>query len=259
MNPQLTDGQNKTVLALVEASKRVKNVPIRNAFVQAGDRQNPTPGLLGKLINTSNGRALDLYLLHRLAATADPWDTKRAAAVWARALGLGDQAYGKDAVSRGWTKLESLNLVLRERESKQAKITSLHEDGSSKPYASPKGRYFTLPLEYWTEGWYRKLSYPGKAALLIASSLSPGFYLPGRLAKKWYGISSDTLYVGFEDLISHKILTCEEKIREDYTKAEVAFIQRHYTLIDPFGKDAKGTNDLFADFAKLKFSGSGRG
>jgi hypothetical protein len=257
MKPQLTDAQDKTIQALVAASKRVKSVPIRNDFVQTGDGKHTSPGLLGKLIKTSNGRSLDLYLLHRLAASSDPWDTKRAAAVWARALGLGDEAYGKDAVSRCWTKLESIGLILRERESKQAKITSLQEDGSLKPYTAPKGRYFTLPLEYWTEGWYRTLSYPGKAALLISSSLSPGFYLPGRLANKWYGISADTLHAGFDDLSRHEILTYDEKVREDYTKAEVAFTQRHYTLVEPFGKDAKGLNDRFTEFAKL-FSGKER-
>lgn len=243
MNKQLTDAQAKTVDALVVASKRKKNVPIRNSFVQISRGKKPVPGPLSTLVTSTNWRSLDLYLLHRLAASAAPWDTKRDSAVWARALGLGDEKYGKDAVSKCWRKLSDLKLVLRERESKQAKITTLLEDGSDTEYTAPAGNYFTLPLGYWTDGWYHRLSDSGKAALLIASSLQPGFYLPGRLVKRWVGISDDTFFEGATDLHNHGLLTYDDVMKEDYNRGEIAYKQRHYYLQKPFGQEAKGQID----------------
>ncbi|MFK0042378.1 hypothetical protein ACIQTW_21290 [Paenarthrobacter sp. NPDC090517] len=242
MEKHLTELQDKSIQALLDDSKRKKNVPIRTDFVQI--QKDNTPGPLGELINSSNGRSLDLYLLHRLAASAPPWDTKRDAAVWSRAMGLGDGAYGKDAVSRCWAKLADRRLILRERESKQAKITTLHENGEGDPYTAPSGKYFTLPLEYWSENWYRELTVQGKAVLLIARSLRPGFYLPGRLVKKWYGFSPDVLTTGLKDLRKHELITSKNRTWEDYGTAQITFTEPHYTLRAPFDKPSKGQIDL---------------
>ncbi|MCD5342781.1 hypothetical protein LR392_11175 [Arthrobacter sp. AK04] len=244
MEKHFTELQDKSMQALLADSKRKKNVPIRTDFVQLQEGGLKKPGPLGALINSSNGRSLDLYLLHRLAASAEPWDTKRDAAVWSRALGLGDDSYGKDAVSRCWAKLAERKLILRERESKQAKITTLHESGTGEAYTAPTGKYFTLPLEYWSDNWYRDLTVPGKATLLVARSLRPGFYLPGRLVKKWYGFSADVLTAGLKDLKKHDLIASEDRIREDYGTAQITFTERHYSLKAPFNKPSKGQMDL---------------
>ena len=244
MKHQWKELQDKSVQALMTDSKRKKNVPIRTDFVQRQDGKGKIPGALGALINSSNGRSLDLYLLHRLAASAEPWDTKRDAAVWSRAMGLGDEAYGKDAVSRCWAKLASRKLILRERESKQAKITTLHENGSGDPYTAPSGNYFTLPLEYWSDDWYRKLTVQGKAVLLVARSLRPGFYLPGTQVKKWYGFSGDVLTDGLKNLRDHNLISSEDRTREDYSTAQITFTERHYSLQAPFNLPSKGIVDL---------------
>jgi hypothetical protein len=249
MAKQLTELQDKSMRSLLDDSKRKKNVPIRTDFVQL--QEEKIPGPLGALINSSNGRSLDLYLLHRLAASAAPWDTKRDAAVWSRAMGLGDDSYGKDAVSRCWAKLAERKLILRERESKQAKITTLHENGKGDPYTAPSGKYFTVPLEYWSENWYRELTVQGKAVLLVARSLRPGFYLPGRLVKKWYGFSPDVLTAGIKDLRKHGLITFEDRIREDYGTEQITFTERHYSLQAPFDKPSKGQIDLSQLFTKL--------
>jgi hypothetical protein len=245
MDQQLKEAQEKTIDALLKQSKRKSNVPIRNDFVQYGDQKSQIPGRLGELVKSGNGRSLDLYLLHRLAASAEPWDTSRPAAVWARALGLGDEKYGKDAVSKCWAKLEDYGLIRRERESRQAKITTLHENGLRDPYTAPEGRYFTLPLAYWTDRWYSRLSVAGKATLLIASSLKPGFYLPESQVNRWYGISADTLGAGFKELRREDVLSFTMKVREDWTKAEVVSKERRYTLKAPFGKGAKNPISLW--------------
>lgn len=263
MNTQLTAAQqrtheqDKTVEFLIKDSQRKKNVSIRNDFVQTGGMKKRTPGKLGALIKSSNGRSLDLYLLHRLLASADPWDTKRESAVWARALGLGDEEYGRTAVSRCWAKLVEYKLVSRERESKQAKIISLQEDGSLRAYTRPKADFYTLPLAYWTENWYRTLSYPAKAVLLISSSLQPGFYLPGRQVSKWYGISADTLYAGFDELIRKGLITYEDKAMKDYSKATVDYNQRHYTLAGPFAKKVAAVAAPEINIADLITEGDG--
>jgi hypothetical protein len=257
MEKHLTELQDKSIQALLLDSKRKKNVPIRTDFVQI--QEGKTPGALGALINSSNGRALDLYLLHRLAASASPWDTKRDAAVWSRALGLGDESWGKDAVSRGWAKLAARKLILRERESKQAKITTLHENATGAPYTAPSGKYFTLPLEYWSDDWYRKLTVQGKAVLLVARSLRPGFYLPGRFVKKWYGFSPDVLTVGINDLRKHELITFENRTREDYGTAQITFTERHYSLKEPFNEPSKGQLDLSGLSKTLGTYTSGRG
>jgi hypothetical protein len=234
----INDKQHKTVMAILEASQRKKNVPLRNSFLQTGGHRNPRPGLLGYLINSSNGRSLDLYLLHRLAASAGPdWSTTKSAAVWARALGLDDGDYGKSGVSRCWKKLEDLKLISRKRGKKRAtEVTTLCEDGSGDPYVSPQKGYFTLPLEYWTEEWYQKLGYPAKAVLLIAHSLEPGFYLPGPKIKQWYGFSADTLHKGVGQLQKAGLLDVERRRSEDWNTAEIYVYQNHYTLLGSFTK-----------------------
>ncbi|MCC3302776.1 hypothetical protein [Arthrobacter sp. zg-Y895] len=245
MDKQLKEAQEKTIAALVKQSKRKSGVPIRNDFTQYSKENSPVPGRLGDMVKSGNGRSLDLYLLHRLIASAAPWDTSRPATVWARALGLGGEKYGKDAVSKCWTKLEGYGLIKRERVSRQAKITTLHENGQGDPYTSPEGKYFKLPLEYWTSGWSSSLSVAGKAALLIASSLRPGFYLPESQANRWYGISADSLGDGLRELQGHGLLSFETETVEDWGTSDVVFQRRHYTLHAPFGKGSKDPISLF--------------
>lgn len=248
METQVRDAQDNTIKALIDRSKRKKNISIRNDFVQTGNGKTARPGVLGELISSKNGRSLDLYLLHRLVAAAEPWDTTLGAAVWARALGLPDDDYGKSAVSRCWATLEKHGLITKTRAGRKAKITTLregsklHEGEEPEPYTRPTARFFTLPLEYWTEGWHRTLKDAGKAVLLISSSLSPGFYLPGPQASSWYGISADTLHKGFADLKTHGLISYEDRVRTDWIADEVNSVQRHYTLKAPFGKEPKGAD-----------------
>lgn len=248
METQVREAQDNTIEALIDRSKRKKNLSIRNDFVQTGNGKSARPGVLGELIGSKNGRSLDLYLLHRLVAAAEPWDTTLGASVWARALGLPDTDYGKSAVSRCWVTLEKHGLIAKTRVGRKARITTLregirpHEGEGAMPYTRPTARFFTLPLEYWTGGWHRELKDAGKAALLISSSLSPGFYLPGRQAPSWYGISADTLHKGLADLETHGLITYENRSRTDWTADEVTSVQRHYTLLPPFGKETKGAD-----------------
>ncbi|WP_337446784.1 hypothetical protein [Glutamicibacter nicotianae] len=232
--------QHNTVTDIIRASKRTKNVPIRDSFLQTGGPTNPKPGILGELINSSNGRSLDLYLLHRLASSAEPWATTKPADVWARALGLNDEEYGKASVSRCWKKLTELQLISKTRGTgRHTKVTTLREDGSGHAFENPTRNYFTLPLAYWEDKWYQKLKYPAKAILLIGRSLQPGFYLPDSQVQKWYGFSSDTLYRGVNQLQDEGLLDVKTRMTEDWNTTEIAKSQNHYTLLGPFAKPSK--------------------
>lgn len=247
--------QTKTVQNMLEQSRRTVGVQIRRDFVQTGPQKKPIPGVLGTLVKSHNERALDLYLLHRLCAVSDPWDVKKPSILWARALGLSMEGsnpnYASDTVSKLWGKLVDVKLVERTRESRMAKITTLHENGQGVPYTQlrpHKDAYFNLPLEYWSEDWYRTLSFAAKATLLITSSLQPGFYLPQEFAPKWYGVSADTLNTGLGELKGFDLLDYGSFAREDWGTVEVTVMERRYTLQPPFDRK------LSAETAKARFS-----
>ncbi|MCD4850631.1 hypothetical protein LN996_07395 [Arthrobacter sp. AK01] len=243
--------QTKTIEHMLEQSRRTVGVQIRRDFVQTGPQNQPVPGLLSTLVRTHNERALDLYLLHRLCAVSDPWDVKKPSTLWGRALGLSSEGnntnYASDTVSKLWGKLVDLKLVERTRESRMAKITTLHEKGTGDPYTQPlprKESYFNLPLEYWSEGWYRELSFAAKATLLITSSLQPGFYLPQEFGPKWYGISADTLNTGLGELQEKNLLDHAYFPREDWGTVSVTVRERRYSLQPPFKRKlSKKTSD----------------
>ncbi|UOD83342.1 hypothetical protein [Paenarthrobacter ureafaciens] len=233
--------QTKTIEHMLAQSRRTVGVQIRRDFVQTGTQSKPVPGALGKLVNTHNERALDLYLLQRLCAVTDPWDVKKPSKIWARALGLSTAGsnpnYASDTVSKLWGKLVDLDLIERTRESRMAKITTLHENAKGGPYTKPrpgKDSYFNLPLEYWSEDWYRKLSFAAKATLLITSSLQPQFYLPQEFGPKWYGVSADTLNKGLGELQAADLLDYGHFPREDWGTVSVTVMERRYTLQPPF-------------------------
>ncbi len=103
--------------ALLDASKRRgAGVPIRRTFVQQGPQREPVPGPLHPLLRGHDERALDLFLLHRAAASSEPWDVVRDARMWARALGLPTpKDNGASAVSKAWARLEKHRLIQRAR------------------------------------------------------------------------------------------------------------------------------------------------
>lgn len=195
------------------------------------------------MLRAHDERALDLFLIHRAVASADPWDITRDARVWGRVLGLSrDSDDGAAAVSKTWRRLDEQHaLVLRERRGRLAKITALREDGHGLAYTYPNGgkrdeRYFKLPFDYWTSDhrWYRTLSFRAKAMLLVSLSLPAGFVLPTQRAPGWYGISSDTADRGLRELDRAGLLRREIKVKKA-PQAPLGIAQEyHHTLLPPF-------------------------
>jgi len=238
MKRKLGYGEMETIGAMLEASKRPSaTVAIRNAFVQRGKKGAPQPGTLAEMVARHDRSGLDLFLLHRLIASAPPWDAGKDAGVWARALGLAvseDQMHA-ERVSRIFRRLdEEYRLVSRDSARRGGKVTSLLEDGSGEPYMSPKTLYFRLPFSYWQQEWHRRLTMPGQAVLLIGLTQEPGFVVPQTQVKNWYGISPDTWSTGVSELMKNKVLTSVRGKKRNWMKGKAYNYDLEHTLSPPF-------------------------
>ena len=231
-------GEGETIAAMLKASKRVSRmVGIRNKFVQGGKKGAPEPGPLARLVQKHDRQGLDLFLLHRLIASAEPWDAGKESGVWARALGLAesDDVMHGERVSRIFRRLDkSYGLVSRDSARGTGRVTSLREDGSRKPYTAPKQKYFRLPFLYWEEEWHRKLEMPGKVVLLIATTQETNFVIPPTQVKAWYGISDDTWATGVRELTEAKLLTSRVGKERNWMKGRAYNHDVEYALTKRF-------------------------
>ena len=238
--------QQEAIEALLKRSARISGrTGIRNTFVQGGTQKRPVFGPLHHIVRNSDDQALDTFLLHRTLVSAEPWTSGPIdAVIWARMLGAEtDRDHGAALVSRIWRRLdEKYHLISRARVGRKAVYTSMREDGSGEPYTAPTGRdgdnYFGLPFAYWTDeqAWYRTLSLPAKAMLLVGSTLKPGFILPGERVPEWYGISESTAQRGLHELrevgLLNRSISYKSTPLEKVPLTEV----HHYTLVPPFGR-----------------------
>jgi hypothetical protein len=188
-------------------------------------------------------RALDLYLLGHAVASAPPYDAAFPAAVWARALGLGDYGSAETAVSKNWTWIETQQLVTTRRRSRVREVTLLREDGSGEPYRHPgeegaerRGHYFKLPYEYWEGNFPNRISLSAKAVLLIGLSLRDDFVLPTEKGARWYGLSRDTVRKGLRDLRLLGLLEMREQRKPAPLAAAGFTLERRYSMRPPFRK-----------------------
>ncbi|HUZ26763.1 MAG TPA: hypothetical protein VMV07_23670 [Streptosporangiaceae bacterium] len=236
--------QHETVRALLDAAKRSKpEVPLRRELLQQGEQRQPRPGPLRDLVRRHDERALDLYLLLRAAASAYPWDVKRDARIWGRAIGLASDADGgRAAISKTWARLESTyHLVRRERAGRLARVVVLHEAGNGEQFTYPQKDYFKLPFAYWTdeEAWYVSLTFAAKATLLVALSLRPPFALPAERAPAWYGLSADTVDRGLRELRHAGLLTRSFTEVQNWLSPTGKTTQYKFTLRPPFARPAR--------------------
>lgn len=241
--------QQEAVEALLKRSARTsQSVGIRNTFAQGGTQKHPVFGPLHKIVRNADDQALDLFLLHRTLVSAEPWSNAPfEAVIWARMLGAEtDRDHGAALVSRIWRRLDQkYALITRAKVGRQGVYTSLREDGSGEPYTAPTGRdgdrYFRLPFAYWTDeqAWYRTLSLPAKAMLLVGSTLKPGFVLPGERVPEWYGISESTAQRGLQELREVGLLNRSTSYKPTPLEKVPFTEEHHYTLVPPFGRSGK--------------------
>jgi hypothetical protein len=233
--------RDETIEAILAASKRTsQRAPIRSTFVQqrGTGEQRVRPGPLATIVRNGRESALDQYLL--LVAWSSGRDdeglyaVRRPASLWARALGLADDARGAQQVSRNWKLLRDLKLTDTKTVGRQTRAALRREDGEGKAYTPPAKGYLALPYAYWRQGWHENLDLPAKAMLLVFLTLPPRSPLPFARAPEWYGISKATAERGIRTLRRKDLL---EAVREPI-KAPLAprgfSVRNVYTLSGDF-------------------------
>ncbi|WP_344812880.1 hypothetical protein [Microlunatus aurantiacus] len=225
-------------------SKR-ESLPIRKTFLQSGRGKTTIPGPLATFVSAHDQRGLDAYLIVHALASAKPWNCDYPSGTYVRALDLGsdaEPASARSAVSKVMGRLEDRGLVKRSRSGRISSITLLREDGSGQPYDHPHDQgetWLQLPYSYWTKGWYKKLSLPAKALLLVALSRPDGFVLPAERGPAWYGISPDSTERGLRELANHGILDYGQGWTKNQ-RSETGWIeQRQYRLLGDFSAGAR--------------------
>jgi hypothetical protein len=243
---------NETVDAIVDEAVR-DHAPVRRTFLQVtNDMDESTGSKLAEFVRSTDASALRLYLTAVLKASSEPWDTALPASVWARAMGH-DLPMSKSAtagISKAWRRLEDHGLIERSRYRRMAQIRLLREDGSGIAYTHPGekgGRsngaddYFKVPAALWTQGpnseerWFRVLTLPELAVLLIALSLNDSFRLPIEHVPEWYGMSADTAQRGLSGLTRRGLLEVDATTKKAPLSPTGVTTEHRYTLAAPFG------------------------
>lgn len=199
--PQLPPAPTRAdaVDAALERSKRHRGVPLRNTFVQI-DRG---PGPLAELVRRGQHGALDLYLSLLLIGTSPKTnhEVTQSARAWMRLIGSTENvASSSSKLSRLWSTLEGHKLIEKERHGRHLTVRPLREDGTGREYSRPSSNFLRVPLEYWSERWYEKLTLPGKAMLLLSLTQRSRFRLTLARVPDWYGFSEDTAQRGMAEL-----------------------------------------------------------
>jgi hypothetical protein len=212
-------------------------VPIRESFLQTRGAP-PEPGPLSEIVRQRRHHALDLYLFVLAATARPPHQLHVNPEFWARLMRRPDQSLRNSrlAVWRSFETLDELGLLWQETHLGAPRFQLLREDGGGDPYIHPAktgDRYFTLPHGYWTRGFDRTLDLPGKVVLLFARSRGRYFTLPLANAKRWYGISPDTLRRGMDELVRAKVVHYEKATVPASAAPRGTTVRRTYTLIGP--------------------------
>lgn len=234
-------------------SARRGYVPVRNVFVQQDPGNEERGSILAALVTKRQERALDalltLYALQPILTADDPLPL----GVWSNILSTRTPC-GVTTASKTFRFLEDAALLTRTRRGLSTVLTPLREDGTGRPWNRPgmraddapsgpiqDGAYFTIPHEYWNDGYIDRLRLPGKAMLLIMlkeTQGKPSFEMAVDRAKRYYGISERTAERGYRELNDEKLLlTHIQKTASARLPAGVMREIYHRALRDPFSTD----------------------
>lgn len=223
-------------------------MPIRKTFLQKGSGKNVQPGLLAEFVRAQDERGLEAYLLIHALASGNDFSCRYPATTWALTLGLFETATKKSAtgaVSKIMKRLDNRGLISRDRVGRQLSVTLLDENGQGGEYTHPHNtdeQYFRLPYTYWRKSYYKTLSLPAKAMLLISLSQKDGFSLPVERTPGWYGISADTAERGFRELREHSVLETDATWKRDYRSSIMHTKDFKHTLIGDFSLAARNAD-----------------
>ncbi|MEV1158585.1 hypothetical protein AB0J27_24615 [Micromonospora chokoriensis] len=158
---------------------------------------------------------LKLYLSLTLLAVRRPYDIRsKPGRAWAELLDLPDPGVnGARRIGDALSWLSDARLLkLDRRPGLPSDITLLNPSGDGRKYAWNSGRYISLPLDVWTQGWILSLSGTAVALLLVLLEMQGGRaihdppWLTG-LQRKRYGLSDDTWTRAAKELESSQLLT----------------------------------------------------
>lgn len=195
---------------LINRTRR-RNTHLRRTGVQlarsAGDNRL---GPLMRMVKDRRALALHLYLLLIALQPIDGPEDTISGKTWARLLSTDEQERSPTSISRTWAYLEDHQLIRREG----GRVIRLREDGSGKDYTRPgtdpdPTGYFSLPRQFWTEGWDQTLTLPGVAMLLILLAETNQKHLLTLTVDQfasYYGISTSTVDRGLQDLQRNDLL-----------------------------------------------------
>ncbi|QSE87952.1 hypothetical protein JWS13_04385 (plasmid) [Rhodococcus pseudokoreensis] len=219
--------------------------PVRNSFVQRPPGSADRSASLASFVTNRQERALDAiltaYALQPVLSDDDPLPL----GAWANIFST-RKPCGLTTVSKTFRVLEEMGLVTRRRRGHTTIITPLLEDGTGRPWSKPglqsdesaEGGYFTIPHEYWTDGYIDRLRLPGKAMLLIMlkeTQGKPPFEMAVDRAQKWYGISERTAERGYAELSAEKLLDIHiQRVASPRLPKGVLRERYHRALRDPF-------------------------
>ena len=191
-------------------------VPIRRRLLQADtpDASGRRAGPLASMLSARDASTLDAYLLiHAMASSSSPFHASYFSTSWVRLMRFergAEQAAASSRWSKVVTRLERLRLLERHRVGNIMNYLLLDESGTGDPYSRPTklahGRWFSIPHQYWLEGWDEKLSTPEKVMLLIALDQPDAFSITYERFSDWYGISASTAKRGLTGLAQRGII-----------------------------------------------------
>lgn len=143
---------------------------------------------------------LKLYLSMTLLAVRKPYDIKSVPGpAWAELLGLAQpQNNGARRIGDALNWLEAVQLITKtSRSGLPPAVTLLNPAGDGRAYRWSGGRYVSLPLGFWTNGWILDLSGTAISVLLVLLEMQGGReakdppWLTGTQRRR-YGLSDDT-------------------------------------------------------------------
>jgi hypothetical protein len=186
-------------------------------FVRREDHADPPPPLTQMLRGGQGGEVrLKLYLSMLLLAFKTPYniETPIPARVWAAMLGLRNPDHnGARRVNDALDWLAEHRFVVSERRPGTPRsIRLLSQLGDGGPYKQPygSGRFLTVPLGVWQNGWIVRLSGTALALLIILLDMRGGRTTPPWIspsqARKRYDLSADTWTKGVHELDDHDLV-----------------------------------------------------
>ncbi|MDD5773100.1 MAG: phospholipase D-like domain-containing protein [bacterium] len=229
--------------------------------------------LAGKMLNIHDERAFDLYLLLLREFKGDgfiDFDFEKMAEYLGIDKDTGKTPY-RSLITETLKKLkDTYNLIKYETQyGENAKVTLLDPENNDKPYKYPEEKYFTLPGEYFSYGWDRRLSFTGKFCYLInlyEASLNkdiPWWSYPRETLSNHFNSNTKTISSGMTELKKFEIIDIEYSDIEDGYESRGPSKYRLFDLYDPIEQAKKFENlknlygaekvDQAREFAKVVF------